>query len=164
MKKYWKPITVFVVLLLVVLYQWQKYRLAPKSEIFGLTYTDTSGKPVKLVSYKGKKILFSYYANWCGDCLGEMKTLNESVEAGNLKDLTIICVSDEPMEKIKRFAKRKNYPFLFWKLDKPFNEINVYSIPVNYLINPAGEITYSKVGAVNWRDPSMLAFAQEHLK
>jgi peroxiredoxin len=162
-KKFW-PLGLFIIgLSLVLLYQYQKYRVAPGVDVFSLSYSDTSGKEINPAIYKGKKIIFSFFATWCGECLLELKQLNETKKT-ELLDVEVILVSDEPLEKIISFMQRKKYPFTFLKLNKSFAEINIHAIPVNYLINTKGEVTYSKVGVLNWKDNSVISFAKENLK
>ena len=149
---------------LVLLYQYQKYRVAPTVDIFKLSYIDTAGRPFNLESLKGKKIIYSFFGTWCGECVMELKQLNETKHKNNLPDVEVVVVSDESLEKIKGFAQRKNYPFTFLKIDKPFSDLGVNAIPVNYLINAAGEVTYSKVGALNWKDNSVISLAEAAMK
>ncbi len=163
MKKWW-PLAAFVVgLSIVLLYQYQKYRIAPGLDVFSLSYTDTAGKVVDLNTYKGKKIIYSFFGTWCGECVLELKQLNEAKKT-DLKDIEVIVVSDEPLEKIKNYAQRKNYPFTFLKYAGLFSDIGVNAIPVNYLINTKGETIYSKVGGLKWKDHSVVNMAEESLK
>ena len=163
MKKWW-PLALFVVgLSIVLLYQYQKYRVVPAVDVYSLSYIDTSGKAVNLADFKEKKIIYSFWGTWCGECLAEMKQLNEAKKT-DLLDVTVIMVSDEPAELINSFIQRKKYPFTFLRIEKPFPEIGINAIPVNYLINSRGEVTYSKVGAINWKDNSAISFAEENLK
>ena len=163
MKKWW-PLGLFVIgLSIVLLYQYQKYRIAPSVDVFALNYKDTSGKNVNLNIYKGKKIIFSFWGTWCGECLMEMKRLNETKKT-DLFDVEVIVVSEEPLDVINAFIQRKKYPFTFLQLPKAFPEINVNAIPVNYLINTKGQVTYAKEGAIDWQDNSVISFAKENLK
>ena len=152
-----------LLVVLVALYQYQKYRVAPKADLAKLVCTDTLGNTINIASYKDKKIILLFFATWCGDCLKEMKQLDE-VMKNNLKDVEVIAISDEPMEKITAFAARKKYPYTFLQLNKPFASIDIYAIPVTYLINTKGEVVYSKVVAINWKDPSVISFTEETLK
>jgi len=157
-------LALFIVgLSLVLLWQYQKYRVAPGVDVFSLAYTDTSGKAVDLKSFKGKKIIYSFFGTWCGECVLELKQLNEAKKT-QLADMQVIVVSDEPLEKITRFVQRKKYPFVFLKIDKTFAELGVNAIPVNYLINAQGEVTYSKVGALNWKDNSVISMVEGVLR
>jgi peroxiredoxin len=162
-KKFWIGGGLVLGLALLLLYQYQKYRVAPKADLAKLACTDTLGRPVNMADIKNKKIILMFFATWCGDCLKEMKQLDE-VMKHNLKDVEVIAISDEPMEKITSFSARKKYPYTFLQLNKPFASIDIYAIPVTYLINSRGEVVYSKVVAVNWRDPSVVAFTEERLK
>jgi peroxiredoxin len=163
MKKGWFIVLFAVGLALVLLYQYQKYRVVPSVDLFKLPYTDTSGKQVDLNSYKGKKIVYSFFGTWCGECLMELKELNE-VRKTNLEDIEIIVVSDESNEKIRNFARKKKYPFTFLELQKNFDEIGVNAIPLNYLVNTKGEVVYSKLGSPNWKDPSVISMVEESVK
>lgn len=148
---------------IVLLYQYQKYRVAPTVDVFSLNLVDTAGKSVNMKDFKGKKIIFSFWGTWCGECLVEMKYLNEAKKT-DLFDVEVVLVSDEPMEKIIDFIQRKKYPFTFLQLDRSFPEIDINAIPVNYLINSRGEVTYTKVGSINWKDNSVISFAKESLE
>ena len=162
-KKYWVLGIAVLGVILVLLYQYQKYRVAPKADLANLTCLDTLGKPVNISTFKGKKIILTFFGTWCGDCLREMKQLDETMKT-SLKDVEVIAISDEPMQKITSFAQRKKYPYTFLQLTKPFASIDIYAIPVTYLINVNGDIVHSKVGAINWKDPAVIAFTEESLK
>ncbi|MHB8403467.1 MAG: TlpA family protein disulfide reductase [Bacteroidia bacterium] len=162
-KKFW-VLGLFVVgLSLVLLYQYQKYRVAPKADLASLACIDTTGNSIDLTNLRGKKTMLTFFATWCGDCLLEMKLLNEAKKTA-LQDVDIIAISDEPISKITSFMHKKNYPFAFLKLQMSFSSIHINAIPVTYLINAKGEVVYSKVGAINWKDPSVIAFTEETLK
>ena len=162
-KKYWISGLAILGVTLVLLYQYKKYRVAPKHDLSNMICNDTMGKSVNISSFKGKKIILTFFGTWCGDCLREMKQLDEAMKT-NLKDIEVIIISDEPIEKIKSFAQRKKYSYTFLQLPKPFASIDIYAIPVTYLINEKGEVVHSKVGAINWKDPAVISFTEESLK
>lgn len=162
-KKAWILLVFAVGLSLTLLYQYQKYRVAPVADLFALPYADTAGKQVNLNAYKGRKIIYSFFATWCGECLAELKELAE-VKKNGMEDIEVVVVSDESNERIRDFVRRKKYPFTFLKLRRNFGEIGVNAIPVNYLVNTKGEIVYSKVGSLNWKDPSVISMVEESVK
>jgi peroxiredoxin len=154
-----KKIILLVVVVLAALFglfRYKKYRMAPAIELFKQEVYDENNEKADLSAYKGKKLIISYYASWCGDCLKEMKTLDEVREA-ELKDVVIIAITDESLEKMVRFKEKEQYPFTFLHLNKSFDKINIYTIPVTYVINTKGELVYEKVGAINWKDPSLMS-------
>lgn len=144
---------------LVILYYYNKYSEAPQIKFSELRLSDTEGRPFDFNTLKGKKVIVSLYASWCGNCIDEMRDLDR-VKNAELKDVEVICISDEPMEKVVSFKESHNYSYTFLKMDQSFNQIGVMSIPVNYLLNTNSEVVHEQVGAIQWDDPSTL----NHLK
>jgi len=158
-------IIIFLILFvtgLVGLYLYKKYQVAPTIELLSQDVYDEQNAKMNLSLFKGKPIIISYYASWCGDCMKELKELNE-VKTKELNDIVVICITDEPVEKLISFKTKHNYPFLFYRLNKSFSEINIYAIPVTYLIGAEGDVVYNKVGAVQWKDNSFLNYAKKML-
>jgi peroxiredoxin len=159
MKKKYIYLALMVIVALVMLYYYNQYSSPPKVNFNTLGLVDTNGQGFDFNSLKGKKVIVSFYASWCGNCIDEMKDLMK-VKDSELKDVEVVCISDEPFEKVVGFKLAHSYPYTFLKMEQQFNQIGVMSIPVNYLINEKGEIVYEEVGAIQWDDPSTL----NHLK
>lgn len=154
-----KYLIIALLVVLAVIYFYNKYRVAPGLDFNKFTLTDINGQPVKIESFKGKKIILEFGASWCGNCLSEMKGLN-AVKDSELNDVEVICISDEPLETIQAFRERKGYPFTFLKLAQSFPSVGINSIPTNYILDTQLKVKYEKVGEIDWKDPSTL----EHLK
>ena len=137
------------------LFLYNKYRVAPVMNFYKLTVLDSTGTSVNLEKFRGKKLLVTYYASWCGDCLRELKSLNE-IKNEKLSDIEVIAITDEAEGKMTAFQRKKHYPFYFFRINKSFSEMKVYSIPVNYIVNRKGQTVWEKVGAVNWNDNDYL--------
>lgn len=150
------PLLLFLVAVsLTGLYYYNKYRIAPGFNFFNSKelVSVNGNMAAEMEMLKGKKIILTFYASWCRDCLVEMKALNELKQNGKLDaSVAIVAISDEPLEKITSFIERKKYPFQFFRFQKSFPELKVNSIPVNYLINTKGETVYEKVGSPDWED------------
>lgn len=149
----------FFIVFLIGMYLYNKYNVAPKIDISTLEIVDERSQKFDIKLLTGKKIIISFYASWCPNCLDELKVLNK-IKNEKLADITILAITDEPMEKLISFKEKKQYPFTFLKLTKSFNQIGVFSIPTVYLLNTKNEIVYDNVGYVNWEDESTLS----HLK
>ena len=160
-----KIILFFVVIAggLLGLYMYKKYKVAPTLAILKQELFNEKGEKLTLSSNQGKPMIISYYASWCGDCLKEMKELNE-VRDTALADIAVICITDENIEKLISFKTKYAYPFSFYRIGKRFSDIEIYTIPVTYLINSRGEVVYNKVGAIRWKDPSFLQYAKKQLQ
>ena len=148
-----------LIIVLIGFYFYNKYNVAPKINVSQLQVVDDKSQKFDFKTLKGKKVILSFYASWCPNCIDELQVLNK-INNEKLKDVTVLCITDEPIEKIISFRDKKQYPFTFLKLIKPFHEMGIHSIPTVYLMNTNNEIVYDKVGYVNWEDESTLS----HLK
>ncbi len=149
----------FFIAFLIGMYVYNKYNVAPKIDISKLEIIDESSQKFDIKSLKGKKVIISFYASWCPNCIDELKLLNK-IKNEKLADITILAITDESIEKLVSFRDKKQYPFTFLKLTKPFSDIGIVSIPTVYLVNTKNEVVYDEVGYVNWDEESTLS----HLK
>ena len=141
------------------LYFYNKYNVAPTINIAKLDVIDQDTNKFDICSLKGKKVIVSFYASWCPNCIEELKVLN-SIKNQKLADIEVLAITDESIEKLVAFKTKTQYPFTFLTITGQFPEIGINSIPVTYLLNTKGEIVYNNVGYVEWNDESTL----EHLK
>ncbi len=148
-------VLIITICALIGMYYFNKYKVAPKIDIVNLEVIDENSAAFDIKSLKGQKVIVSFYASWCGDCLKELKAIN-SIKDSKLKDVTVLAITDETLEKLSSFKTKKQYPFTFLKLNKSFNDLKIYSIPTVYLLNTKGEIVYEHIGYVNWEDESTL--------
>jgi thiol-disulfide isomerase/thioredoxin len=148
-----------VIAAFVAFYFYTTYRVAPAVNFNALNLVDLDGQPVKMSDYKGKKLVVSFGASWCPNCIDELNTLKK-IQAEKLQGIDIVVISDEELERVADFKARKLYPFTFLKMDKAFAEIGIHSIPTTYIFNTKAEVTKEEVGYIDWEDESTLA----HLK
>jgi cytochrome c biogenesis protein CcmG/thiol:disulfide interchange protein DsbE len=144
-----------LVLALVVMYYYKKYKVAPTIDLNKLEIVDENGQPFNISGLKGKKLIVSFYASWCGNCLEELQEINK-IKNTELNDIEVVCITDESLEKLRSFKEKKGYPFLFLKLKKQFPEIGINSIPVTYIVNQKLEVVKEVLGYIQWNDPSTL--------
>ena len=156
--------TTYILLIVAILgvaglYFYNKYNVAPTIDVARLEVIDQDTVLFDITSLKGKKVIISFYASWCGNCLEELKTLSE-IKDSKLSDITILAITDEELDKLVSFKETTQYPFTFLTLTKQFPSIGINSIPVTYLLNTKGEVVYNNVGYIDWKDESTL----NHLK
>ena len=156
--------TTYIIILIALfgvagLYIFNKYRVAPTIEISKLNVVDQDTNKFDITSLKGKKVIVSFYASWCPNCIEELQVLN-SIKNSKLADIEVLAITDESIEKLVAFKTKTQYPFTFLTLTGTFPEIGINSIPVTYLLNTKGEIVYNNVGYIEWKDESTL----NHLK
>ena len=124
-----------------------------------LNLVSLDGKTFDFKSLQGKKLIVSFSASWCGDCLKELKTLNK-IKAYELEDTEVICISDESIQTITEWQQKKGYPFVFLKMQQSFNKVGIHVLPTTYLLNKKMEIVTEQTGYIRWDDPSTL----QHLR
>lgn len=119
-----------------------------------LNLKDLQGKSHKLADYKGKAILVSFWASWCGPCIDEMPSLVKLKEKYKDK-LEILAVNvREDKNTIEKFTKPMNINFpLLQDLDSSTVEAwKVYVYPSNFLVDSKGKLRYAATGAMDWQE------------
>lgn len=160
MAKKWIYPVALIIAAFLAFYMYQKFRVAPSIKLNELNLSNLNGEDVSFESFKGKKIVLSFGASWCGNCREELDLLT-SIKDRDLSDVEIIVISDEPIDKIIHFKEKRGYPFTFLKMNKPFHDIGINSIPTTYIINTKLEIKQETVGYLNWEDPSNLQYLKK---
>lgn len=141
------------------LYFYQKYNVAPPIDISKIEVVDQDTNRFDIQSLKGQKVIVSFYASWCPNCLEELKEIN-AIKNSRLSDVTVLCITDESIKKMVSFREKMAYPFTFVTLVSNFRDFGIHSIPTTYLLNTKGEVVYDNVGYIDWADESTC----EHLK
>jgi peroxiredoxin len=104
----------------------------------------------RLSDLKGKVVLVSFWATWCGPCVAEMPLFTRMYEKYKDQGFEILAVSaDDPgdREKVLRFAKehRLNFPVLYDE-----GVVNLYEVagfPGNVFIDRQGNVRYLASGS-----------------
>ncbi len=159
MKEKFTYIISIILAVLLGLFLYNKFRVAPSIKFDQLSLSDLKGKPVKFNDFRGKKMVVCFGASWCGNCWEELKTLKK-IKDGDLADVEIVVISDEPFERILNFKERGDFPFTFLKMEQAFSSIGINSIPTSYIVNTKLEIKKETVGYLDWEDAATV----EHLK
>lgn len=109
------------------------------------------GKMVTLSSYRGKVVLLSFWATWCGPCRQEMPAMEKLYQQLKAKGFEVVAVDMmEDKATVSAFAKTSGYTFPVL-LDKT-GEVGgnglyaARAIPTNYVIDKAGKIVGRKIG------------------
>jgi len=105
------------------------------------------GRRYRLSDLKGKVVLVSFWATWCGPCVSEMPLLAKTYAKYKDCGFEIMAVSaDAPNErdKVREFARAHTLPFPVLFDDGIAKLYDVDGYPGNFFIDRDGRIRYSQ--------------------
>ncbi len=138
-------------------YFYKKYRIAPNQILAQLELCDVSNVVFDKKNFQGKAFVLTFYASWCGDCMKEMPGIQSAID-NELNHLMVYAITDEAMDKLNTFKNNHNYTFNYLKLVKAFKYYDIHAIPTTYIFDKRGQIIFSHVGFIDWKDPVWLQF------
>lgn len=112
---------------------------------------DLEGRPIDLRRYHGKVIFLNFWATWCRPCLTEMASIEQLRQELDPADIVFLAASDEDAATIAAFqAAHPEFGFEFVRLEVPFIDMFVVSLPTTFLISTEGKLVYEEEGLRNW--------------
>jgi peroxiredoxin len=110
-----------------------------------------SGNEFSLSHEKGKVVLITFFATWCGPCLAELPHVQKEIleKYGSRNDFAMIVVGREHQaEELTKFAREKGFSFPI--APDPKREIySMYAekfIPRSFVVGKDGKIKATSVG------------------
>lgn len=157
MKKYILPLVIVIgigIVAAAILYK--RYNIPPYMELTAISLSDLKGHPVSISSYGGEPIFINFFASWCGPCIKEMPELSYLKSKLANQQLQVLCVSDEPIEKLQALQARFGDDLIFLHSDKPLHDLGIYTYPTNYIFNTKGEKVYANVNTEDWESDEVV--------
>ncbi|AFM12385.1 alkyl hydroperoxide reductase/ Thiol specific antioxidant/ Mal allergen [Turneriella parva DSM 21527] len=145
---------VATLLLVVIGYIYQKYRIAPGIEFAQLEAYNARGERVKVWQKSSRGTVVVFFASWCHDCERELPKLQRVLQ-GQLKGVDVVALTDEGITTMVQYRDAMKFNFRFYSLPKDFGHYGIHAIPTIYLLNAQGETVFTKVGDVDWNSPEL---------
>ena len=114
------------------------------------TLVTLENEEFQLEELKGNVIILNLWATWCKPCIAEFKNLEESKNLFKENDVKIIAVSNEPIDKISEFLKRKPFDLNFVKLNGDLSYFDVYSLPTTIVLDKNGEENFRVTNSIDF--------------
>lgn len=113
---------------------------------------DIEGKPLSAADFRGKVILITFWATWCGPCRAEVPDLIalQARYAGKLQVIGL-SVDEGPADEVRQFveARRFNYPVAIVPDDVQAKFGEIRGLPTVFLLDTSGRIVQKHVGLRN---------------
>jgi len=110
------------------------------------------GEFINLSSLEGKTIFMNFWATWCAPCVAEMPSIEALWEENKQDNIAFLLVStDDEIDKIKAFIKRKGYSFPVYQMASPLpSTFKASAIPATFVVSPEGNLVYKHIGIANY--------------
>jgi len=124
---------------------------------------DMNGQTISLKEMKGKTIFINFWATWCPPCIAEMPSIQQLYrQFENNPQVAFLLVSNEKPEKISRFMQKHQFSLPIYSAMARSPQIFASaSIPVSFIVSPAGEIVVKKTGSAKWHGNKMIDLINE---
>jgi thiol-disulfide isomerase/thioredoxin len=111
---------------------------------------DIDGKPMKLSDYRGKVVVLSFWASWCGPCMGLVPDERALVDRLNGKPFVLLGINgDTDRAKAKEVVEKERITWRSWwnggRTGTITDPWNIESWPTLYILDANGVIRYKHV-------------------
>jgi peroxiredoxin len=114
-------------------------------------YETSPGLTKSISELKGKTVLITFFATWCGPCRKELPHIQSDIYSKYKKNANfelLIFGREHSWEEVNKFKDENKFSMPFY----PDPERKIYAkfagqyIPRNFLISPEGKILFSSIG------------------
>jgi thiol-disulfide isomerase/thioredoxin len=113
---------------------------------------DTAGNKLKLNDYRGKIVVLSFWASWCGPCMEMVPSEIRLAERMKGKPFALIGVNGDAIRNDAKYAiEKKNITWpSFWSKEGPRGPVptawNIHGWPTVFILDPNGVIRFKGEG------------------
>jgi thiol-disulfide isomerase/thioredoxin len=112
-------------------------------------YVGIDGLTASLGAMKGKPVLLTFWASWCGPCIAEVPTLNEIHQKYGNRGLQVLGISVDAgsADQVRQFAEKyhMHYRVGIARADL-IKELSIGVIPISLLFDPDGSLLRQYTG------------------
>ena len=146
---------IVVMVLVVVVRQYLKYKVAPDLELAHIELVALDGRPVDpTTDFSGKNILLTVFATWCGPCNAEiahMEAVRPQLEEAGF---VLVHITDEELGKVERFINKNPSGITYLRSLTPVKVLGVHTFPTHFVFNAQGALRFKQTDPLNWKNPN----------
>ena len=152
MNKRWIYVAALALSIILALYLYQRFRVAPDIDFATIETVTLENEPRRPDAVGKVPTVVCFAASWCAPCRYELDALSKVGD--ELGTAQVIVIGDEPIGRLKLMKDLGRYPFEFYKLEGSFTSIGIHSVPTTYILSSDGRVVKKMTGMVDWTDPS----------
>ncbi len=139
-------------LLLVVLAAAPAFAAEERAKVNDFTLRTLAGDKVKLSDHKGKVVVMSFWATWCGPCKQELPTLQALADKHGKDGLVVLAINtDDPktVADVRRFVsdKKLTIPVPLDAESAVLDKLNPkHALPFTVVLDRQGRRAYEHTG------------------
>ncbi len=112
---------------------------------------DMDGKTVRLSDYRGKVVLVTFWATWCGPCKKEMPELEKFLAAHRKRGVEVLAINVDGFterSKVAPFLEKEGLSGVKVLLEEAeqLSAYNYRGIPALYVIDREGRVAHARTG------------------
>lgn len=132
-----------------------------RKAVASFSFTDGTGAPRGISTYRGKVVLVNFWATWCGPCVKEMPALSslQNKFAGLPFEVLALSQDRGGAAVVKAFYDQQKITNLKVYIDqggKAGRDLGLRGLPTSVLVDAAGREVVRIEGATAWDDPVMV--------
>ena len=128
------------------------------------------GKEITFSSLKGKLVILSFWASWCGPCVEEFPSMISLLKQFPDQIVMVAISSDYTQEDISIFFSSLKIPNTLPNLSvvwDPDNQVaknyQIQKLPESFIFGKDLKLLRKIVGSINWADEDALSFFKKQL-
>ena len=102
--------------------------------------------PVDIARLRGRVVILDFWASWCGPCRMMMPLLNQMSDRYRAQGLTVIGLTDEPVEVARSVGLRLGIRYTLASNADAMRSYSVRNLPTMVVLDRAGTVREVTVG------------------
>lgn len=140
----------------VIVRQYIKYKVAPELELTQIEFVTLDGQPFDPAQWKGKNVLLTVFATWCGPCKAEVEPMEMARPQLEAANFVMVHVTDEELGKVERFMAQHPSGFMYLRSNTPRESIGVHTIPTHFVFDTEGKLRFRQTDPLDWEAPEIV--------